>query len=128
MKSAEISALPQCMSVPLFDDIQDAVGWLFPIERSTLAHPTLFRQLAAAMPGEVAFASSYLKCYFGAVGEMWRSFGDGVQVAIQRPEDEVRIVTAAKTSYRHFRRWRATLDGRALSLVGEPPSQMRGSS
>jgi heme oxygenase (biliverdin-IX-beta and delta-forming) len=127
LKPAEIKAVPQCMSVPLFDNIHDAMGWAFLIEHSTLAHPTLFRQLASAMPGEVAFASSYLKCYFGGVGEMWRSFGDGLETAGKNPDDADRIVLAAKASYRHFRRWRATLDGKALSLV-DGPSHVRESS
>jgi heme oxygenase len=104
-----------------------ASRWAFLIEHSTLAHPTLFRQLATAMPGEVAFASSYLKCYFGAVGEMWRSFGDSVERAVREPGDADYIVNAAKVSYRHFRRWRAMLDGRTLSVVGATvPSASRG--
>jgi heme oxygenase len=130
MKHAEIQMLPQCMAVPLFDSVRDALGWAFVIERSTLSHPNLFRRLATSMPGEVAFGSSYLKCYFGSVGEMWRSFGDGVEMGGQTQDDADRIVESAKTAYRVFRRWRNTLDGKALSIVGtmDAPSSSRGST
>jgi len=119
VKPHEIKALPQCMSVPLFEDLRDALGWAFVIERSTLSHPNLFRLVAAALPGEAAFGSSFLKCYFGSVGEMWRSFGDGLASGAPTPEDCDRIIDAAKAGYRHFRRWRNTLDGKALSVAGD---------
>jgi heme oxygenase (biliverdin-IX-beta and delta-forming) len=119
VKPPEMKALPQCMSVPLFDDLRDALGWAFVIERSTLSHPNVFRHLAAAMPGEAAFGSSFLKCYFGSVGEMWRSFGDGLASGAPAAEDAERIVDAAKAGYRHFRRWRHTLDGKSLSVGGD---------
>ncbi len=120
MKMSEIDALPQCMSVPILGDIRDAMGWAVVIERSTLSYPNLFRQLASVIPGEVAFGSSYLKCYFGSVGEMWRSFGEGISAGAPEQADADRIVSAAKAGYRHHRRWRNTLDGKALSLVTSP--------
>ena len=119
VKSHEIEALPQYMSVPLFEDLPAALGWSFVIERSTLSHPNLFRLVAAALPGEAAFGSSYLKCYFGSVGEMWRSFGDGLASGAPSAEDAERIVDAATAGNRHFRRWRNTLDGKALSVAGD---------
>lgn len=129
MKPLDLQALPQCLAVPLVDSIHEAIGWAFVIERSTLSHPNLFRQLASSMPGEVAFGSSYLKCYFGSVGEMWKSFGDGVELAAQNQADADRIVDATKMAYRVFRRWRATLDGKAVSIVGgSEASTSRGTS
>jgi heme oxygenase len=124
-KTPDVQALPQCMSVPMFDDVREAVGWAYVIERSTLEHPNLYRQLAGAIPGEMAFASSYLKCYSGSVGEMWRSFGQSIEVAATSPDDADRIIEAARAGYRQFRRWRNTLDGKTLSIV-ETPLQSRG--
>ncbi|MBA2544546.1 MAG: biliverdin-producing heme oxygenase [Deltaproteobacteria bacterium] len=120
LKASEVDALPQCPSVPFFDDLRDAVGWSFVIERSTLDHPNLYRQLAGAIPGDVAFAASYLKCYSGSVGEMWRSFGQSIEAAAESPEDAERIIDAARAGYRQFRRWRNTLDGKTLSVVETP--------
>ena len=73
--------------------------------------------LANAIPGDMAFASTYLKCYAGSVGEMWRSFGQSLENAAAAPSDADRILDAARAAYRHFRRWRHTLDGKALSVV-----------
>jgi heme oxygenase (biliverdin-IX-beta and delta-forming) len=125
LKLPEIQALPQCMSVPFFDDLREAVGWSFVIERSTLDHPNLYRQLAGVIPGDVAFAASYLKCYSGSVGEMWRAFGESIEAAAGSPEDAERIIEAARAGYRHFRRWRNTIDGKTLSIV-ETPLLSRG--
>jgi len=117
LKPADISRIPQCMTVPQLDDVRVSVGWAFVIERSTLDHPNLFRRLANAIPGDMAFASTYLKCYAGSVGEMWRSFGDALDAAAPTPEDATRVIDAARAAYRHFRRWRNTLDGKLLSIV-----------
>jgi heme oxygenase len=105
--------------------VHDALGWAFVIERSTLAHPNLFRHLAGAIPGEVAFASSYLKCYFGGVGEMWRSFGEDLEASVGQPSEADRLIDASKTGFRHYRRWRTTLDGstRPVSQSDQSPTE-----
>ena len=115
----DLRALPQCMWIPWFDNVLDALGWAYVIERSTLNHPNVFRRLAMTLPGEVAFASSYLKCYFGSVGEMWRSFGEDLSAAVHGADEENKLIDAARAGYRHYRRWRHTLDGKALSAGGD---------
>lgn len=117
LKQSDLHALPQCMTVPSIEDGRDALGWAFVIERSTLDHPNLFRKLAGVIPGDMAFASAYLKCYAGSVGEMWRSFGQSLNNAATDPGDADRILDASRAAYRHFRRWRNTLDGKALSAI-----------
>jgi heme oxygenase len=117
----ELKSLPQCMSIPWFENVHDALGWAYVVERNTLTHPNLFRILAASIPGEVAFASSFLKCYFGSVGEMWRSFGEDLEAAVDDPAHAERVIDAAKAGFRHYRRWRNTLDGKTLSAVRDAP-------
>lgn len=114
-----VRALPRCAPVS-FHDVREAVGWAFVLERSTLDHPTLYRRLAGAIPGEIAFASSYLKCHAGSVGETWRSFGQTIEAASTSSEDDDHILEAARAGYRHFRRWRLTLDGKTSSIVETP--------
>jgi len=102
---AQIDGFPQC-AVPLFNDPEEALGWAYFVERSTLAHHALFRHFAAAIPGEVAFASTYLKCYFGSAGEMWRAFGETLELVVQRGEDNVKLVIdGATTAFRFYRSW-----------------------
>src|SRR5688572_25779903 len=45
MRVVEIDKLPQC-SVPAFGSVHEALGWAFVIERSTLVHGSVFRNLA----------------------------------------------------------------------------------
>lgn len=127
MKQPDIDALPQC-AMSTFDDLRDGMGWAFVIERSTLDHPNLFRRLANAIPGDMAFASTYLKCYAGSVGEMWRSFGQSLENAATAPGDADRILDAARTAYRHFRRWRNQLDGTPSASMEMEPIASGGSS
>ncbi|MDB4963544.1 MAG: hypothetical protein JWP01_3543 [Myxococcales bacterium] len=131
----EIQSLPQCMSIPWFDEIPEALGWAYIVERMTLGHASMFRHLATMIPGEIAFASSYLKCYFGSVADMWRTFGQTLQREAKEPADATRIVDAARAGYRHYRRWRNTLDGKASSGMQEileveprPPGSPRPST
>lgn len=120
LKQLEVQSIPQCMWIPWFDDAWAALGWAFVIERNTLAFPHLFRHLANVLPGEAAFAASYLKVYAGATGEMWTSFAEGVERASTSPRHLARMVAGAESAYRSFRRWRNTLDGKSLSGPREP--------
>jgi heme oxygenase len=103
--TAQINAIHQC-AVPLFDVPEEALGWAYFIERSTLSHGALFRHLASGIPGEVAFASSYLKCYLGSVGEMWRSFGEALEmIAREGDAKAARVIHAAKAAFRSHASW-----------------------
>ncbi|MBA3391629.1 MAG: biliverdin-producing heme oxygenase [Deltaproteobacteria bacterium] len=120
LKRTDVEALPQCMWVPWFDDARVALGWAYTIERSTLAHATLFRHVASSLPGEAAFAASYLKCYAGEIAERWSDFGARLDASISGPQDLENIVEAAKAGFRNFRWWRNTFDGKARSSPNEP--------
>ena len=115
MRPLEVQSIPQCMWIPWFDDAYTALGWAFVIERNTLAFPRLFRHLAIALPGEAAFAASYLKVYGGTTADLWRTFTDGLDLASSSARHVDKIVSGAAAAYRNFRRWRNTLDGKSLS-------------
>jgi heme oxygenase len=100
-----IDALPQC-SIPLFSTAPEALGWAYFLERSTRSNNATYRALATAIPGEIAFASSYIKCYFGAVGEMWTAFESALDLV---PEPDAKIVIeAALAAFRAYDRWNRT--------------------
>jgi heme oxygenase len=111
MPPPQIDKLPFC-SVPLFDTPEEAFGWAYLIERSTLRHGELFRHLASTIPGEVAFASSYLKCYLGMVGEMWRSMGHVLEAFESDRNRSERVIEAARAAIRCYQSWRFLHDQR----------------
>jgi heme oxygenase len=118
MTADQINRIPLC-PVPILESPQEALGWAYPIERAALGHSQLFHHLAAILPGEVAFTSSYLKCYFGAVGEAWKTFGRSIEAFADKPQHARRIIEAARGAYRCHRAWRLLMDPPAASA---PPA------
>ena len=115
LKPLEVQSIPQCMWIPWFDNPHTALGWAYVIERNTLSFAHLFRHLANVLPGEAAFAASYLKVYTGVTGEMWRSFSDGIDAAGSSQRHLEMIIAGAGSAFKNLRRWRNTLDGKSLS-------------
>jgi heme oxygenase len=113
----DLEGLPRC-SVPRFNSVDEALGWAYVVERSTLSHGNLFRHLASIMPGEVIFTSSYLKCYFGAVGESWREFSDTLDAFATRPDRARRVIDAARSAFHAHRAWRRLHDDTVFSTRG----------
>ncbi len=106
MSAAQIAAIREC-AVPIFKSGAEALGWAYVIERTTLGHHQLFRHFARTLPGEVAFASSYLKCYFGSVGEMWGAFGVSLDAIAKCGEPDCHeTINAARTAFRFYATWR----------------------
>jgi heme oxygenase len=124
MTTEQINRISQC-PVPLVDTPQEALGWAYPIERAALRHTQLFHHLAAIMPGEVAFTSSYLKCYFGSVGEAWKSFGRALDELGDRPQSVRRVIEAARAAYRYYRSWRLLADELPPHAPPEPAYSQR---
>lgn len=105
MTGDEIERLPQC-TLALFSTPEEALGWAYPIERSTLGHTNIYRHLATVIPGDVAFTSTYLKCYFGMIGESWKLFGDAIEKVAPTDAKLQRVIDSARTAFRTYRTWR----------------------
>jgi heme oxygenase (biliverdin-IX-beta and delta-forming) len=106
MSDSAITGTPTFTAIPTtFTRTPIALGWLYAVERSILHYNNAFRQLARALPGEVAFASSYLKCYESNVGVMWRGFSAALDAACTRSEDAADVVVGAQEAFRCLRRW-----------------------
>ena len=96
--------LPPCPSVPAaFGSVPTALGWMYVAERWTLHFHNAYRQLARALPGELAFASSYLKCYEGNAGVMWRAFVIAVDATCRSDKDVAALVAGAHDAFRAIR-------------------------
>jgi heme oxygenase len=105
MTSDQVGRASQC-AIPWFKTPEEALGWAYPIEWSTLHHAELFRHLASILPGEVAFASSYLKCYFGTVGESWKELGCALDAFEYPPGRAQQVIASAKAAFYCLRGWR----------------------
>lgn len=111
----QIAAAPTCTAIPgTFARAPAALGWMYAVERPVVQHGHAYRQLARALPGEIAFASSYLKCYETSIGVMWRALATTIEAACATPESAAELFAAAHEAFRCMRRW----DHHATSDVG----------
>ena len=106
MTMSDVNALPQCQTIPTFRGPAAALGWMYVIERPLLASAVLRGHLATYLRAEMAYASSYLACYAGQVGTMWRELGEAMDRVAFAPSVADLIVTSAHQAFRtlnHFR-------------------------
>jgi heme oxygenase len=101
MKYPEIEQLSLC-PIPMFQAPAVALGWAYPLERSTLLHGNVFRHLASAMLDRVVSSASYLKCYDGAVGDNWNRFGEALERCSTQAD---LVVEAARAGFHAYRAW-----------------------
>jgi len=94
----EVSDLPQCSMIPTFHGPAIALGWIYVIERPLLASAVLRGHLATYLRAEMAYASSYLGCYAGQVGTMWRELGEVLDRVATTPAIADRIIASAARS------------------------------
>ena len=105
LRPAQIAELPQCLAIPHFPGAAEALGWMYVVERTTLAHSVLRRHLLTRLPREMRSASHYLSSYTGVVGTRWRQFGVTLDDVAHMPEIANRIIAAANDAFRCQRRW-----------------------
>jgi heme oxygenase (biliverdin-IX-beta and delta-forming) len=105
LRANQIAELPQCLAIPQFRGAAEALGWMYVVERTTLAHSVLRRHLLTRLPRETRNASNYLSCYSGVVGSRWRKFGTTLDDVARVPEIASRIVAAANEAFKCQRRW-----------------------
>jgi heme oxygenase (biliverdin-IX-beta and delta-forming) len=108
MRPAELSAIPHCLTIPQFTGAAEALGWMYVVERTTLAYSIIRRHLATRMPREIRRASAYLSCYTGVVGTRWRQFGATLDLVGRHPAIAERIASAALEGFAAQRRWAGT--------------------
>jgi heme oxygenase len=105
LTARDLDQLPQCLAIPQFRGAAEALGWMYVVERATLAHAVIRRHLLTRLPREMATASQYLRSYEGVLGSRWRSFGVVLDDVARQPAIADRIVTAANEAFRAQRRW-----------------------
>jgi heme oxygenase len=88
-----------------FDDVAQALGWLYVIHRNTLNHGVLLRQLKILIPGEIQIAGSYLAAFEGLAGARMREFGVVLDRVARRGNVAGRVVAGANEALRRQRQW-----------------------
>jgi heme oxygenase len=105
VRPAEVTALPLCLAIPQFRSVAEAMGWLFVVERTTLAHSLIRRHLMTRLPREMEVASAYLSSYEGVVGKRWQELGAALDHVARHPAVAERIVSSANDAFRCRRNW-----------------------
>jgi heme oxygenase len=105
MRPNHIAALPQCTTIPQFRGAAEALGWMYVVERTTLAFSVIRRHLLSRLPRAMRGASSYFECYNGVVGLRWREFGGVLDDVARIPAVADRVVLAAHEAFGCQRRW-----------------------
>jgi heme oxygenase len=105
LRPQELAELPLCLVIPTYRGAAEALGWMYVVERSTLAHSVIRRHLLTKLPREMRYASAYLQAYSGVIGARWREFGIKLDDVARTPAISDRIVEAANEAFRCQRRW-----------------------
>jgi heme oxygenase (biliverdin-IX-beta and delta-forming) len=105
LRPSVIAELPQCLAVPQFRGAAEALGWMYVVERKTLAHSVMRRHLLTRLPREMRNSSTYLSSYAGVVGSRWRKFGATLDDVAHMREIANRVLDAANEAFRVQRRW-----------------------
>jgi heme oxygenase (biliverdin-IX-beta and delta-forming) len=104
LRPHELAELPLCSWLDACDNVSDAMGWLYVVERKTLLHNAILRHLTVRMPAVMPDASAYLRCYEGVAGARWRDLGAAFDRAAT-PATANKIVAAAHQAFWSQRDW-----------------------
>lgn len=105
LRASDIRDLPQCLTIPQFRGVAEALGWMYVVERTTLAHSVIRRHLGTRLPNEMQHASAYLSAYAGSVGKRWREFGAALDAIARLPAIAERVISSANEAFRCQRTW-----------------------
>jgi heme oxygenase len=94
-----------CMLVPAFDELPEALGWMYVLEASTLWGKQLAVHLATRLPLEIESAAAYLSCYGSEVEARWAAFGAALDGYAEREQVSERINQSAIDCLVRLARW-----------------------
>ncbi len=99
--SSQLARLPQCFSIAPFEDVAEALGWLYVVERPTLQHSSVRRHLLQRFP-DLRTRCRYLAAAGSVAAARWQAFG----VALDRFATTDAIADRVALAANHaFRRW-----------------------
>ena len=117
---AVIKIFASTIDLPRLSEVEDALGWIYVLQRNTLHQAALYRVLAPRLRASLQVASRYLTAYAGNVHERWHELGAHLdRVAITQDRVQ-RLVTAAHDAFSRQHRWyrQATLPSSVPGALG----------
>lgn len=101
----QVANLVTCPGVAMFQSVNEALGWLYVVERSTLLHSGVRRHLLKHLP-HLENACAYLAAFEAHVSEHWAGFGRVLdQAANNHLAIEEEVVASAISAFSICRDW-----------------------
>lgn len=104
LSPTQVSSVPSCPSITTFQSVQEAFGWLYVIERSTLLQDGIRRHLLRHLPN-VEHAVAYLAAYDGRVADHWLTFGRLLDEVGATEESSAEVLAATHEGFAAARVW-----------------------
>jgi len=104
-ESSALAALPRCPFVPACDDPQAAFGCAYVLEGATLGGRTLMPLVEARLGLTADHGAAFLGSYGNAVGDMWRKFGQALELCCSTEQYRHRAAESASATFCALERW-----------------------
>lgn len=104
LSASQVASVPTCDVITMFQDVEEALGWLYVVERATLLQDGIRRHLLAHLP-DIEPACAYLTAFDGRVNDHWEHFGRTLDEAAMTPASADRIIAAAQAGFECIRGW-----------------------
>ena len=99
-----LTRVPRCSNIPRFEDVLEALGWMYVIERGRMLNSILHRYLVERLPEVALTAATYLRSERSA-GTRMRELGDTLDSVVQSELDVDRVLVAAHGAFRTQAQW-----------------------
>lgn len=104
----EVDALPLCGEFLPMRSQAEAFGAMYVVEGATLGGVIIARHIDRRLGPPAASACSYLRCYEGDLGRMWKAFGSRL-LALSAPGFDDEVVVSAHRTFTVLQSWLSQL-------------------
>lgn len=104
LSPAQVANIPQCASITTFRGVAEALGWFYVVERSTLLHEGVCREVQLHVPG-VENALAYVSAHGGHVSENWTTLGRLLDRIGVKPDVASEVITSARAGFETMKEW-----------------------
>jgi heme oxygenase len=109
ISDAEISDIPMCDDLPEINNLSQALGCMYVVERATLGGQIVAKKLNDIFGFDQEKGAAFFNSYGQEVRPMWKSFGDLINNYAADNNIEEPIVQSSHDTYFKFNNWLARL-------------------